>query len=175
MIAFMNPRAAWGIVAAVALAMSPALAAQATQTAQAAPAANARLPLVIAAFKDLGTPKEKLGEAVAQAIMVGLDDCEHIRPLERAELDKILAEIELGMSGLVDESTAARAGSLIGAKYMVFGAVAQIGAVCQVTWRIIHVETGEQLDAGKSRGSKDQLFDLADALAAQIDEAVGSL
>jgi TolB-like protein len=195
MISFRNPRAAKVlaryVAAAIAMALAAPVAAQgaaqgaaqeaaqeaAPKTPQAATGsvAKAKLPLVIAAFRDLGSPKERLGEVVAQAVMVGIDGCEHIRPLERAELDRILAEMELGMSGLVDESTAARAGSLIGAKYMVFGAVAQVGTVCQVTWRVIHVETGEQLGAGKSRGSKDQLFDLADALAAQIDQAVGAI
>jgi len=43
--------------------------------------------------------------------------------VERNKIDKIFAEQNLGMSGMVDESSAAEVGKLLGAEYVVFGSI----------------------------------------------------
>ena len=41
--------------------------------------------------------------------------------IERTQIEKILNEQKLGMSGIIDESTAAEVGKLLGAEYVIFG------------------------------------------------------
>jgi len=43
--------------------------------------------------------------------------------IERTQIEKVLNEQKLGMSGIIDESTAAEVGKLLGAEYVIFGVV----------------------------------------------------
>ena len=95
------------------------------------------------------------------------------RMMERARIDDILSEHNLGQSGAVDSATAARVGRLIGVEYMLVGAVTKYGADvaggttprvgklpsvsfkrkkfhAEINARLIHVETGEIVWADSS-------------------------
>lgn len=43
--------------------------------------------------------------------------------IERTQIEKVLEEQKLGMSGVIDESTAVEVGKILGAEYVVFGVV----------------------------------------------------
>ena len=43
--------------------------------------------------------------------------------IERTQIEKVLDEQKLGMSGIIDQSTAAEVGRILGAEYVVFGVV----------------------------------------------------
>ena len=80
------------------------------------------------------------------------------RPLTRTELDKLLAEMQFDNSGLVDPSTAAKYGKMIGANYLVLGTITGLGApknknfTANVSLRMIEVETAEIYLAGRGTG-----------------------
>ena len=73
--------------------------------------------------------------------------------VERDQLDKLLAEQKLGMSGLIDESTVVEAGRLLGANYMIISKITEKrdipmgrsahGVYLEVSSRLVNVETGE--------------------------------
>lgn len=67
--------------------------------------------------------------------------------VERDNTSAILSEIKLGLSGLVDEATAAEAGRLTGAKLLMAGRVVKSGTKADVIIRLIRVETGEVISA----------------------------
>ncbi|HBA61578.1 MAG TPA: hypothetical protein DCZ92_12340 [Elusimicrobia bacterium] len=92
-----------------------------------------------------------------------------IRLVERARVDAALAELKLASSGLVDSNTAAQVGKLIGAKYAVLGSVTALSVTDEsrsvliaaktdrnvavsAEARLINLETGELLGAGKAVG-----------------------
>jgi curli biogenesis system outer membrane secretion channel CsgG len=62
--------------------------------------------------------------------------------VERAEIDKILAEQQLGMTGLVDDNTAARLGHIMGAQIIITGDIPKEG-IRRLAFRAIDVETSK--------------------------------
>lgn len=69
-----------------------------------------------------------------------------IRLVERSRLDEIVKEMELGMTGLVDEKSAVRTGKIRGLEIMIFGTVSLSG----VTARAVHTETGRIIASGSA-------------------------
>lgn len=67
--------------------------------------------------------------------------------VERDNTSAIIGEIKLGLSGLVDEATAAEAGRLAGAKLLIAGRVIKVGPKADLIIRLIRVETGEVISA----------------------------
>lgn len=56
---------------------------------------------------------------------IGIDDKQYFTLVDRASIDKLLSEMQMGQSGLVDPNTAARIGKLIGAQGIYTGRVTQ--------------------------------------------------
>jgi hypothetical protein len=102
------------LLTAAALSLTPRLSAQ-------APAA----PVVTAAVLDFQSSDERknLGAQVATLLAAKLSGAENLVLVERAELDKILGEMELGLSGTVAPDSAAKIGHLTGAKVLITGRV----------------------------------------------------
>jgi Mg-chelatase subunit ChlD/TolB-like protein len=67
--------------------------------------------------------------------------------VERDNTSAIVSEIKLGLSGLVDEATAAEAGRLTGASLLMAGRVITAGPKVDLIIRLIRVETGEVISA----------------------------
>ncbi|HRZ66469.1 MAG TPA: CsgG/HfaB family protein, partial [Spirochaetia bacterium] len=75
--------------------------------------------------------------------------------VERKDLQKILAELELQLSGLADEGAAAKVGRLLGAEVLVSGEVFRKGDTYEVFLKLLRVETAEVLSANKARIGAD--------------------
>lgn len=67
--------------------------------------------------------RDRSGSQVATTLQSMLLKTEHFQILERDKLRRILEEQNLGMSGVVDEATAARVGRLLGVDALIFGEV----------------------------------------------------
>lgn len=109
-----------------------------------------------------------LGPKVATLVNATLSAEPQIVTLERAELEKVLGEQELGLSGTVAPATAAKVGQLTGAKVLVTGRVFRAGGDLVLVAKIIGTETSRvygELAKGKADGS---LTDLAGELAKKI-------
>ena len=112
--------------------------------AQAAPA-----PLTLAVF-DFQSPEEgirELGPKVSALVGANLSTDSRLLTVERAELDKALSEMELGLSGTVAADTAAKVGHLTGAKVLVTGRVMKSERETIVVAKIIGTETGRVFGA----------------------------
>lgn len=91
-----------------------------------------------------------------------------VRVVERAQLQALLQEQNLGREGRVDPQTLARIGRLIGARYMVTGTMFDNRGDVRVDTRIFDVETGEILQTQSVRGRMNDLFDMVPRLAQQL-------
>lgn len=92
--------------------------------------------------------------------------------MERAELEKVLGEQELGLSGNVSPDTAAKVGLLTGAKVLVTGRVFKADNELIIVAKIIGTETSRvygELVKGPVSGS---ISDLADGLAKKIGKTI---
>src|SRR5260370_20029209 len=90
-------------------------------------AAHAAEPMVLTVavfdFESRDEAVRDLGPKVATLINANLSAEPQIITVERAELEKVLGEQELGLSGTVSPDTAAKVGHLTGSKVLVTGRV----------------------------------------------------
>lgn len=88
--------------------------------------------------------------------------------IERDKIQALLKEIALGQSGSVDQSTAVRAGKILGAQSIVFGSFMVLGNQVRMDARIIKVETSEVVMAESIVGDSGGIMNLAMELAGKI-------
>ena len=82
-----------------------------------------RMGIAILPFENKGASLD-LGDIVLDKMITALVTQGRFRVLERAQLEKILAEQQLGASGVIDASTAAEIGKGIGVDAIIIGSVA---------------------------------------------------
>ncbi len=90
------------------------------------------------------------------------------RVVEREELQKLVAEQNLGSSGRVDPQSAAKIGKLVGARYVVTGVFIDFYGDFRLDARLINVETGEIVKVESDRMQRDHLFDLIRGVATKL-------
>ncbi len=109
-----------------------------------------------------------LGPKVATLINARLSADPQLVTVERAELEKVLSEQELGLSGMMQPGTTAKVGQWIGAKVLVTGRVFEADQELVLVAKIIGTDTsrvyGELVKGPHGAG----LIELADELAGKI-------
>lgn len=93
-------------------------------------------------FGASGPELKDVGLEVTNLLIAHLSNEPGVILVERAELEKVLGEIELGLSGTVSPETVARIGHLTGAKVLVTGRVFAARNELILVARIIGTETG---------------------------------
>jgi TolB-like protein len=92
--------------------------------------------------------------------------------IERDKIQALLKEIALGQSGIVDQSTAVKAGKILGAQSIVFGSFMVLGNQVRMDARIIKVETSEVVMAEAITGESSRIMNLAMDLAGKIAKSM---
>jgi len=82
-----------------------------------------------------------MGEAVYASLHQALEDQGRFVVIERENLDKVLRELKLSQTELVDPETAARAGKIEAAEGLLIGTVIETGQALTVLTRFVDVET----------------------------------
>jgi TolB-like protein len=109
-----------------------------------------------------------LGSSCSDGIIGILASDRKVRIVERAYLDKIIAEMKLQLGGMVDENSAVEIGRILGAQFFIFGSVNKLGENINLTARIVNVETTEIAGQARANGNINNLFEIQDELAKQI-------
>src|SRR5688500_2983961 len=99
------------------------------------------LPVAVFDFESKDEAVRDLGPKVAVLVSTHLSTDPQIITVERAELEKVLGEQELGLSGTVSADTAAKVGNLTGAKVLVTGRVFRMDKELMIVAKIIGTET----------------------------------
>jgi TolB-like protein len=154
-----------------------ALAGSATAQQSKAPAqGDARPGLAVLDF-DIGAtigqdPEDyqALRRGLASMTISELTANNQIRVVERAQLQSILQEQNLGREGRIDPSTVSNIGRLIGARYMVTGTLYDVRGSMRIDARLFNTETGEILRTMRVEGRMDNVFDLVTNLSRQLME-----
>ncbi len=143
-------------------------------------AARAGAPTVAIADLDNHTGDPGLdgaGAGVAAVLISKFARVDVVRVVERTRLQELLGEMELARGGVVDPATAAEAGKLVGADYLVLGSIfsVQMPAVA-ITLRVVEVGSGEVVAAEEVTGSigdgGEEFFVLVDDLGFRILDAL---
>lgn len=85
---------------------------------------------------------EKLGSQMADILTARLSIENSLKLVERADLDKVISEHQLALTGLVDEADSAKVGRLVGARILLTGKAFVLDKDLLVVTKIIGVETG---------------------------------
>lgn len=131
---------------------------------------GARLSIAVSDFKIEGT-SDFTSTAITEKVITELVRLRRFKVLEREALQKIIEEQKLGMSGLIDESTAAQVGKLAGADAILTGSVTVTPTFSKISVRLVEVETGETIAVAENQTEGTSLGDLdplIDAIASQI-------
>lgn len=91
--------------------------------------------------------RKKVNFAVSEILTKSFLKLGKFTVMERAQLEEVLEEQKLGLSGAMDSTTAAEIGKLAGARFLVLGNVIQIGNSYQLTSKLVDAETGEMISS----------------------------
>lgn len=98
------------------------------------------------------------GSVVAERLTTELIKQGNLKVVERREIEKVLGELKMQISGTMDQDSARRLGRLLGADLLVVGTLTELpGKVLEVNARLASVETGEAVSAASGRVEKDWL------------------
>ena len=89
--------------------------------------------------------KKKVDFAVGELLASHLLKQGVYKLTERVQLEEVLKEQKLGLSGAVDSKTASGIGKLLGARLLVLGNVIRMGDSYQITAKLIDSETSEMI------------------------------
>jgi TolB-like protein len=81
-------------------------------------------------------------KSIPEFLKSELSKSEKIVIVERRQLEAVLQEQALNMTGLVDSSTAQQVGTLLGAEYVISGTINQSGKWTRIDAKIIKVSSG---------------------------------
>lgn len=131
-------------------------------------------PLTVAVFDFEGREElgKDFGKDIAALVTASLSTNPALITVERTDLDRLLTEQAIGLSGLADPATTARVGHLTGARVLVTGRAFRAGNELVVIAKIIGTETS-RVFGEVARAAKDApLPGPADALAVKIADTI---
>ena len=105
---------------------------------------QAQMTIAIADFKN-NTDAFYLDDwekSIPEFLKSELSKSENLVIVERRQLEAVLNEQALSMTGLVDSSTAQQVGNLLGAEYVISGTINQSGKWTRIDAKIIRVSSG---------------------------------
>jgi TolB-like protein len=158
-----RPAVLWGVLCAALAA--PTLGAQ----------SNDRRPSVAVLPFENGALKNNaeyapLSKGMAEMLITALAGNPGVRVVERASLQKLIDEQNLGSSDRVDKETAVRLGKLVGAHHMLTGSfLIDPKQRMRIVVRSVNTETSEIEYAESVMGKADDLLELVDQLGTKMN------
>jgi len=135
--------------------------------------------IAVARFEDRsGSGWSNVGEGVSDMLVTALVKTGKFQVMERSDLDKVIAEQQLGESGVLTPETAPKAGKILGVEMIVVGSVSEFGvsereisggianigggvtrkvARAAVDLRLVNTTTGEIVAAETEDGTESTL------------------
>jgi hypothetical protein len=129
-------------------------------------------PITLGVFRIAG-PHRVLASDIADLLTANLSTNENFSLVDRTQLDKVLEELKLGLSGSVDADTAARVGHLTGAKVLVTGRELLPNGVANVVIvaNVIGTENGRVFSV-TSEGPRSNLVALVATLSQKLADTI---
>jgi hypothetical protein len=135
-------------------------------------AAQDVLTVAVFDFESKDEAVRDLGPKVSTLVNANLSAEAQLITVERAELEKILGEQELGLSGTVSTETAAKVGNLTGAKVLVTGRVFKADKELIIVAKIIGTETSRVFGEMVKGAAAASISGLSAELAKKISTTI---
>lgn len=119
-----------------------------------------------------GGASVRLGKAISAMLVTEFSRREGMRIVERSELNDLLRERDLNLSGRIEESDAIAVGKMLGAQYVLHGQVTSIVDNLRMDIRAVEVETSEIISVMKKSDKTTELFSVVVDLADEFGEAL---
>lgn len=155
------------LVISALLAITPNLTAQDKADKQHAP-----LHAAVFDFTDGSDHLKGQGESFGKLLNALLSTRDGIFLVERAELNKVLAEQELGLGGNVSTASAIKVGHLTGAQILITGRVFAAGKKTYAVAKVISAETSRVYGATVSYTDQENLDEVVNKLAGKIAKLI---
>lgn len=123
-----------------------------------------RMGIAVLPFQTKGLGVEISDINIVEQIMTTFYNLNRFKLFERTQLEKILEEQKLGMTGILDASTAAKIGKGIGVDAIVLGSVTRAGRNIAIDARLIDTETAEIITAQDEISPKTTIQELKDMI-----------
>jgi hypothetical protein len=130
------------------------------------------LTVAVFDFESKDEAVRDLGPKVSAMINVTLSTEPKLMAVERAELEKVLGEHELTLSGNVSTEKAVNAGQLVGAKVLVCGRVFKLDKDLVMLAKVIGTETSIVYGEMVTGGANASVTELSAALAKKIADTI---
>ena len=129
------------------------------------------VPLSVAVL-GFGGQKDIEPEAEKLALLLGVQLSEHpeFQLVERVEIDKVLGEQELTLTGTIQQDTAAKIGHIIGAQVLITGRLIDVGGKRMAVVKLIGVETSRVVSVSAELTGEPGVAEAAKKLSGQIVE-----
>ena len=98
--------------------------------------------IAVARFKLIGVSDPTVADDILEDLSTALAKTGVFELVERSQLDKVLQELRIQNSGLIDSTTAMKLGKLIGAKAVLVGSVSDRKDCLVINARLINTESG---------------------------------
>ncbi len=120
-----------------------------------------RMSIAVLPFSSQGIGGELSGVDLLDKLITGFVNSKRFKVIERAQLEKILNEQKLGLSGIVDPSTAAEIGKGIGVDAVVLGSVTRAGNSLSIDARLIDTESAAIISAQDAYSDRISLYQIS--------------
>lgn len=125
--------------------------------------APAKMNILVYPFRfDGDTSYSWISAGLTDTVISDLHNLTAVSVFSDDDRKNAIREMELGMTGLFDESTVVRVGNVIGANIIFTGSIQVSGNVIRVNARLVNVETTMIENTIKLDGTTESIFDLQD-------------
>ncbi|OQY13128.1 MAG: hypothetical protein B6I30_03525 [Desulfobacteraceae bacterium 4572_187] len=125
-----------------------------------------KFKIAVMEFKSFspGAKNTSLGSVISEMFTTEVVNSNAFKIVEREQLNKVLGELRIGQSGVLDTTDAQKLGKILGAGAIITGSVTKMGDSLSIDSRIIEVETGIIVSAER-RICKENLTDISRNIA----------
>jgi len=129
-------------------------------------------PAAILPFQERGAEVRGQGQKVTDMLFAELAASPQLYLVDREEMEKLLGEAELNLSGMVRTNEANQVGQLTGAKILITGSVMQVGKKVYLIAKIIGTETSRVIGESVKGDARSDLDVLVEQLAERVSATV---
>jgi len=159
------------LIAMLAVALTAPLSASKARAASAEKVPEV-YPVAILPFQERGSGAEGYAANVSDVLFASLVVNPELYLVDRADLDKVLKEQELNLSGAVAPGQATQVGHLTGAKILVTGSVIEVGKSLYLVAKIIGTETSRVRGESVKGKTTDELGPMVEQLAEKVADRI---
>lgn len=111
--------------------------------------------IAVLPFREINGQPTVLGTFISEELVTDLFTIGGLDIVERTMLDRIIGELKLGQTGLIDPETAKKVGKIAGVDAVVTGSITDLQSYVALNCRLIDAQTGRIFAAAQTKIAKD--------------------